>query len=189
MTASAAPFGFRPAFHSTGLDRAKRRTVAGGYASAIYKGSPVILNTNGTLNIGTAAADLLGIFAGCEYVDATGKPTYSPFWPAAQAIFPNTTPIAYVWEDFDTMFEVQANGPVPQTAIGDQADVVNPGNGSTLTGQSTAALSSTLAGAGAQAQFRIEDIAPYVDNAAGDAFTIVRVKLARSQFIANKVAV
>lgn len=189
MTATAAPFGFRPVFHSTGFDRATRRTIAGGYASAIYKGSPVILNTNGTLNVGTAAADILGIFAGVEYIDASGKPTYSPNWPAAQAIFPNSVPVAYVWEDLDTVFEVQANGSLAQAAIGDQADVVNPGNGSALTGQSTAALSSALAGAGVQAQFRIVDIAPYVDNAIGDAFTIARVKIARDQFVANKVAI
>lgn len=189
MTAQAAPFGFRPVLHSTGLDRARRRTIAPGYGTALYKGMMVTLNTNGTIVAAAAAADFLGVFAGVEYTDVNGKPNYSPYWPAAQQVLANTPIIAYVWEDFDTMFEVQANGSIAATAIGDQADVVNVGAGSTMTGLSTSALNSTLAGAGVQGQWRIEEIAGYPDNAAGDAFTIVRVKMARQQFIANKVAV
>jgi len=189
MTATAAPFGARPVMHSTGFDRATRRTIASAYGSAIFKGAPVVLATDGTLNIGVAGAnDFLGFFAGVEYVDVTGKPTYSPFWPAGQVVMANTQVIAYVWEDFDTVFEMQGTGSFVATAIGDQANFVNPGTGSTMTGQSTCALGPVV-GAGVQGQLRIIDIAPYVDNAWGDAFTIVRVKNARSQFIANKVAI
>lgn len=188
MTATAAPFGFRPVFHSTGFDRATRRTIASG-AAAIYKGSPVTLQANGTIAIAAAAQDILGIFNGVEYIDPTGRPIYSPTWPAGATFAAGTLPIAYVWEDFDTMFEVQANGPVAWTAIGDHADVVNPTTGSASQGLSTASLNATLAGTGVQGQFRIQDISPYVDNFAGDAFTIVRVKIARDQFIANKVAI
>lgn len=189
MTAVAAPFGFRPAFHPTGLDHAVRRPLAGGYGTALYKGMPVTLNTNGTIVAGTAAADIKGILAGVEFTDANGKPNLQPNWPAGQAIYPGSDCWAWVWEDFDTVFEVQANGPIPMTAIGDQADVVNVGSGNAATGLSTAALNSTLVGAGSQGQFRIQDVAPYPDNAFGDAYTIVRVKIARDQFIANKVAV
>lgn len=189
MTAVAAPFGFRPVFHPTGLDRGILRTIASAYGTAIYKGGPVILNTNGTIVVGTAAADILGIFNGVEYVDSTGKPNYSTFWPAGQTLFTGTEAKAYVWEDPATVFEVQANGPMPATSVGDQADVVNPGAGNALTGLSTAALSTTLAGAGAQAQFRIYGLSRYEDNAWGDAFTIVQVQMARQQFVSNKVAV
>ena len=61
--------------------------------------------------------------------------------------------------------------------------------GSTSTGLSAATLSATLAGAGVQAQWRIVGFAGYVDNTPGDAFTIVQVQLARSQYVANKVAI
>lgn len=189
MTATAAPFGFRPSYHPTGLDRGIRRTIASAYGSNIFKGSPVILATTGAITIGTAAADLLGIFNGVEYIDTNGKPNYSPYWPAGQTVQTGSAPAAYVWEDALIVYDVQANGPLAATSVGDQADVVNPGNGSTQTGTSTAALSTTLAGAGAQAQFRIMGLSLGQDNAWGDLFTIVQVQLARHQFVANKVAI
>lgn len=189
MSATSAPFGLRPAYHPTGLDRAKKYTIAAAYGTAIYKGSPVILNTNGTIVVGTAAADLLGVFAGVEYIDALGKPTLSNFWPAGQTIQANSVPTAWVYDDETITYEIQADGSIPQTAIGDQADLTSPGAGSTSTGLSAATLSATLAGAGVQAQFRIVGFGQQVDNAPGDAFTIVQVKLARSQFVSNKVAV
>lgn len=189
MTATAAPFGFKPVYHPTGLDRGTKRTIASGYGTALYKGMPVTLATDGTVVAGAAAADIKGIFAGVEYVDPQGKPNYSPFWPAGQTVLSGTIPTAYVWEDPGTVFEVQANGSIAQAAIGDQTDVVNVGAGSAQTGQSTAGVSSALAGAGVQGQFRITAFGGQLDNVAGDAFTIVQVQIARDQFIANKVAV
>lgn len=189
MPAASAPFGFRPAYSPTGFDRAKRYPIAAAYATAILKGQPVILATNGTITAGTAAADLLGIFAGCEYVDATGKPNVSPNWPAAQAVLTGTTPFAWVYDDPENVYEVQADGSLAATSVGDQADVSNAAAGSTVTGQSQATLSATLAGAGVQAQFRIVGLALNQDNAWGDLFTVVQVKIARHQFVANKVAV
>lgn len=187
MSAASAPFGFRPAYNPIGLERAKKYTIAGAYGTAIYEGMPVILNTNGTVTAGTAAADLLGIFAGCEYIDATGKPNVSTFWPAAQAILSGSVPVAWVYDDPNNVYEVQADGSVAQTAVGDQADVTNVGaNGN---GRSQATLASALAGAGVQAQFRIIGFSQALDNVPGDAFTVVQVQLARSQYIANKVAI
>lgn len=189
MSATSAPFGFRPSYNPIGLERAKLYTIASAYGTAIYKGMPVILNTNGTIVAGTAAADLLGVFAGVEFIDGNGKPTYSNHWPAAQAVLSGTTPKAWVYDDPNEVYEVQADGSIAQAAIGDQADVTNVGTGSAATGLSTATLSSTLAGAGVQAQFRIVGFAQYLDNTPGDAFTIVQVQIARHQYISNKVAV
>lgn len=189
MSAVSAPFGFKPVYHPTGLDRGSPYAIASGYGTTLYKGMPVTLNTNGTIVAAAAAADIKGIFAGVEYVDPQGKPNYSPFWPANQTVYPGTTPRAYVWDDLGTVFEVQANGPVAATAIGDQTDVVNVGNGSVQTGQSTSGVSSTLAGAGVQGQFRIIGFSLAQDNVPGDLFTIVRVQVARDQYVANKVAV
>lgn len=189
MTAVAAPFGFRPAYNQVGLERAKKYAIAGAYATQLYKGQMVTLNTNGTIVTAAGAADFLGIFAGCEFVDANGKPNFQNFWPAAQAVFAGTTPVAWVWDDLTNVYEVQANGSIPQTAIGDQADGVNFANGSALTGLSTMALSSTLVGAAAQGQWRIVGFSLDPSNAVGDAFTIVQVRAARSQYDANKVAI
>jgi hypothetical protein len=189
MSAVSAPFGFRPAYSPIGFDRAKKYTIASAYGTAILKGQPVILNTNGTITAGTAAADILGIFAGCEFIDASGKPNVSPNWPAAQATLAGTVPTAWVYDDPENVYEVQADGSIAQTAIGDQADVSNAAAGSTVTGQSQATLSATLGGVGVQAQFRIVGFALNQDNAPGDAFTVVQVKIARHQFISNKVAI
>lgn len=185
---ASAPFGFRPAYHPTGRDRAKAYQIASGYGTAIYKGDPVILNTNGTIVVGTAAADLLGVFMGVEYVDSNGKPTVSNFWPASTALFSGSEMKAWVLDDPDMVYDVQANGSVAQTAIGDQADVVMAA-GNTMTGLSACTLNATLAGAGIQAQFRIVGFNLDPGNAVGDAFTVVQVKIARHQFVANKIAI
>ena len=43
MSATSAPFGLRPAFHPSGLDRAQALAngIASGFASDILKGQPV----------------------------------------------------------------------------------------------------------------------------------------------------
>jgi hypothetical protein len=189
MSAVSAPFGFRPAYHPTGLDRARRYTIAGSYGTVMYKGSMVTLNTNGTVTAAAAAADFLGILAGVEFVDANGKPNLQPYWPASQAILAGTTAYAWVWDDPLMVFEAQANGAVAQTAVGDQTDVVNVSSGSAQTGLSTSGLNSSLAGAASQGQWAIRGFSLDPNNAVGDAFTIVQVTMARSINLANKVAV
>ena len=188
MSATAAPFGLRPVYHPSGLDRASAYTIASAYGTTIYKGDPVILNTNGTVTVGTAAAALLGVFAGCEYTDATGKPTYSPFYPASQSILAGTTITAWVYDDPTIVYEVQSQGSVAQTAVGDEADIVYAA-GSTATGISACPLNTTLAGAGNQKQFRITGFSLAPDNAVGDSFTVVQVTLANTQFRAPTTAV
>lgn len=188
MSGTSAPFGFRPAYSPVGFDRAKKYAIAAGYGTQINKNQPVILNTNGTITVGAAAADLLGIFAGCEYIDATGKPNVSPYWPAAQTVLAGTTPTAWVYDDPGNVYEVQADGSVAQAGVGDQADVSNVGAVS-ANGLSQCTLSAALAGVGVQGQFRIVGFGQQVDNLPGDAFTIVQVQLARSQFVSNKVAI
>lgn len=188
MSSVANPFGLRPLYHPTGLERAKAYRIDSAYTTAIFKYGAVILNTNGTIVVGTAAADLLGVLAGVEFTDGEGRRRHLPGWPSGGV--PGATDIvAWVWDDPEIVFEIQANGSVAQAAIGDQADLVNPGSGTASTFLSTSAMSSTLAGAGVQAQLRIVEFGRQTDNAPGDAFTVVGVKIARNQFIANKVAI
>lgn len=188
MSATLAPFGFQPAYHPSGLDRAKRYNIASGYGTSLFKGQPVTLNTNGTIVTAAGAADILGILAGVEFVDANGKPNLQPNWLAGQTIPTGGFAYAWVYDDPDIIFRVQANGPIPQTAIGDQADAGDISVGSAQTGLSKSYLGA-LVGAGNQGQFRVVafDLAP--DNAPGDAYTVVQVQLARSQYVANKVAI
>jgi hypothetical protein len=188
MTNVAAPFGFRPVYHPTGFDRGILRYIAPAYGTTMYKGQPVMLNTNGTIVTATPGADILGILAGVEFIDPTGKPNYQTFWPGGQLCAVGTQPRAYVWEDPATVFEVQSVGTIGLTAIGDQADAVNIGVGNAGQGASQCALGAPV-GAGTQGQFRVYKIALYEDNAPGDLYPIVEVQIARHQMIANKVAI
>lgn len=184
MSAASAPFGFIPDRHPTGECRAVAYKIASGYASQISKNQPVTLDTNGTITAGAAATDLLGVFAGCEYIGADGKPVVSNFWPAGTVA---TEITAWVYDDPANEYLVQADGPVAAGAIGDQGDITNAA--ATANGMSTATLGAALKGAAVQGQFRIIGFDRGADNVAGDAFTKVKVKIARHQFIAAKVAI
>jgi hypothetical protein len=87
------------------------------------------------------------------------------------------------------VYEIQADGSVAQSAIGDEADLSNTTAGSNVTGLSQATISSTLVGAGNSGQMRIVDLAPYPDNAWGDAYTIVRATINEAQFQASVNAI
>lgn len=185
MSATSAPFGFQPVLHPTGDARPRVRTIATGYAANIFKGDPVLLATAGGIQIGATTGDLLGVFNGVKYVNSSGVPTNSNYWPTGTA---GTEIQAFVYEGTQIEYEVQADGSVALTAVGDQA---NTGTyaGSTSTGMSATPISSSLVGAGAQGQWRIIGFGADAGNAAGDAYTVLRVSLARSQDVYNKVAV
>ena len=182
MSSTSAPFGMRPAFHPSGLDRAQ--ALAGGIASAygsdILKGQPVKYS-NGSIVIAGAGDAFVGAFDGVEWTDTTGRRRVSNYWPASTA-YQTGSCIAYFYQDPQIVYEIQADGSIAQTAIGDQANLSNTTAGSNVTGLSQATLSSTLAGADAQAQMRIVDLAPYPGNAWGDSYTIVRATVAKHQF-------
>lgn len=188
MSGTATPFGMQPRFHPTGLDRAQAFPggISSGYTSNIFQYSPVIMATTGLLTIGTTAADILGAFDGVEYTDSNGRRQFSKMWPANLVA---TEITAYVWTDPLIVYEMQANGSLAQTSVGDQADFINPGLGSSVVGTSTSAISTTLAGAAAQAQLRIIGKALNPDNDWADAFTNVMVQIARHQYVSNKVAI
>ena len=61
MSATNAPFGLRPAFHPSGLDRATALVdgITSGYGSAILKGQPVKYVTGGVIQP-AAAGDACG---------------------------------------------------------------------------------------------------------------------------------
>ena len=190
MATTASPLGFVLRKHPTGQSRANAYTIGASYNTAIGYGDPVSLNTDGTLNIGTAGSEIIGVFAGVSYVDATGKPTFSKNWPGAVSGATNIT--AYVYDDPDNVYEVQvgASGTgYVQTAIGAQANFVI-GTPSATTGQSTSYLNATLIAAGSQGNFRIIGFGPDgVYDASTNTYPTVLVQLATHQFVANKTAI
>ena len=187
MSATSAPFGLRPAFHPSGLDRAQ--ALAGGIPSAyntdILKGQAVLyVAGSGVIEPVNATGDALsGAFAGVELTDTTGRRRVSNYWPANTA-YQTGSCVAYFYNDPNIVYEIQADGSVAQTSIGLDANLSNFAAGSNVTGLSQATLNASILSTGVQGQVQILDIAPYPDNDWGDAFTIVRVQVARRQIAA-----
>ena len=197
MSSTLAPFGLRPAFHPSGLDRAQALAggIVSGYASNILKGQPVQYGTTansgtlGTIVAAAATGAIAGAFAGVQWTDTTGRARISNYWPANTAYTAGTC-VAYFYNDQNIVYEIQADGSMAQTTIGNEFNFTNITAGSTTTGLSQATLGSgTAVGNGTQGQLRVVDLAPYVDNAWGDSYTIVRVVVANSQFFGAVTAI
>jgi hypothetical protein len=84
------------------------------------------------------------------------------------------------------VYEIQAEGSIAQTALGQEFDITNPYNPTTgdptLVGLSQATMGTTAASANATKTLRVIDLAPYPGNAWGDSYTIVRVQIAEFQY-------
>jgi hypothetical protein len=195
MSATSAPFGLRPAFHPSGLDRAQALAggIPSGYATQILKGQPVAYTgSSGNIVPITASsteAAWSGAFAGVQWTDTTGRARVSNYWPANTAYTAGSC-VAYFYNDQNIVYEIQADGSMAQTTIGNEYLFTNVTAGSSTTGLSQATLgASTAVGNGSQGQMRVVDLAPYVDNAWGDAYTIVRVVNSASQFFGSVTAI
>jgi hypothetical protein len=185
MSSISAPFGFRASYHNSGQMRPKAYVIASAYAANIFSGDPVKLTDNGVIQLGssdgtrtgtTDGVSLLGIFAGCQYLDASGKPTISPFWPSGAT---GTEITAWVYDDPETLFDVQYNNPsagtTVQTAVGEECDwtVASPG-GSTQTGLSNTFLTAIQATSG---QFHISGFGFEINDSLTDAYVVVSVRI------------
>lgn len=177
MSSVNAPFGLRPVYHPSGVIRQERLVngIASGYGTAIYSGQPIKPTTTGTLiATATGADNTIGIFQGVEYTSA-GKFFVSPYWPASQTYDNDGLMEVYYTSDPQIIYEVQADGSVAQTKLFETANLSAIG-GNTTTGLSTATISATTTGASA-GTFQVVGLAGYPDNAWGDTYTIVRVKI------------
>jgi len=187
MSSTSAPFGFRPSYHNSGQMRPKAYNIASTYAQNIFAGDPVKLTDNGVIQLGTSdgtrsgttdGVALLGIFAGCQYFDASGKPTISPFWPSGAT---GTEIVAWVYDDPEMLFDVQYTNPgTPGTTsvqvdVGEECDwtVASPG-GSTRTGLSNTQLTAVQATSG---QFQITSVANGINDTLTDAFVVATVRI------------
>jgi hypothetical protein len=196
MSATLNGYGLRPAYSPQG-DAAARRYdygIASGYGTGILKYQPVALNSSGNIIAATAgAADFLGVFAGVTYFDSSGIPHSYDQWIAGTTYETGNPMYVYVWDDPNGVFQIQADGSLVQSIGGQLNFASGIGNGSTVVGLSTALASASSLTTSGQGQLRIVELAPSPAlngiNAWGDAYTEVRVQIARSQYIANKVAV
>lgn len=199
MSTTAKTYGLIPVYHPSGQARANRYNIlnnAGtGYGTAIYRGMLVEMDTgnNGTIEVNDGSSAALGVFAGCEYIDPTGKPVLSPYWPASTAVLSGSKITAYVYDDPAIVYKccvtANASGYV-QAAVGDQCDISFAAGGSTSTGQSNGSVIVAMVGNGGTAALRILG---FVDNEFYDATTNpypeLLVQVNQLQFAANTAVV
>jgi len=186
MASVASPYGLRPIKRVDGMPYAGAITEflidPAGEATNIFYGQVVIVGADGYLAISTATgADIttnnlggngvgaIGVFVGCEYVNAQGQVIHSQYYPSG------TTGVvkAKVVVDPNVVFQAQLDGSGAQTVLGTNtlfAAVQSTSTGSTTTGVSTSALDATVQTTAAA--FRIVGFA----STPGDAFTDVYVK-------------
>ena len=183
MASTAAPYGLRPVNRVDGMPYAGATDTflinPSGTNTNIFYGSVVALDTNGYVVLMTATgadgttnafpAGTLGVFVGCEYVNAQGQIINSQYYPSG------TTGVvkAKVVTDPNVVFQGQLDGSGAQAVLGANtffAAAQSTSTGSTQTGNSTSALDATVQTAAAA--FRIVGFA----STPGDAYTDVLVK-------------
>jgi len=145
-------FGFKPVgkHGSSPATQGTSQYFIASDASAIFQGSPVKAElTGGTIQIGSATGNgdqLVGIFAGCEYVDATtGKLKFSNTWPGSGSANTNFDIKGFVYDDPSQRFIIASDGTNTDRAtakvdIFKTADIASGASGNTTTGISSAVL-------------------------------------------------
>lgn len=178
MATTAAPYGARPVdtLAATGfVNKIRQIKIASGYGTAIFYGDFVKLVSTGTVekDTGTTALTPVGIFVGCFYTDPNSKqPTYSQYWPASTVA---SDAVAYVIDDPSVVFQMQADDTLAQTALGNNAAVVQTA-GSTDIGNSKNALDADSINTTNTLPVRILGFVDGPDSAVGDAYTDVLCK-------------
>ena len=191
MATTAAPYGLKPVKRADGMAYAGATSQylidPAGEATNLFNGQVVHIGADGyialstatgadgttnALPTGTTLTGSLGVFVGCEYVNDQGQPTFAQYYPSGTS---NGGAIrAYVVDDPNVLFQVQADGAMDQSDIGANtffAAAQSTSTGNTATGNSTSAVDATTKTT--TAAFRIVAAASPI----GDAYPDLLVKL------------
>jgi hypothetical protein len=180
MSTTFKPFGLKPVYHPSGLDRAvpfvgTNTFVTGSTYTAPYslnsgesffQYQPVGITASGQLAVAAtlaATSPVYGVFNGVEFTDSQGRRSVAKF--ASKATLDASTEILFwIFADPSLVYEIQSAGSVTTAAIGSQynfsATVGNTPTGGTSIGNggagfSTTALAATAVTAGQQGQVRV----------------------------------
>ena len=161
MASTPTPYGLRPVKRVDGMPYSgavnEYLIDPAGVANNIFNGSIVQLTTAGyveladgtgaditTNNFGGSGIGALGVFVGCEYVNAQGQVIHSQYYPSG------TTGVvkAYVVDDPMVMFQAQLDNTGSQAILGAITKLPAAQNaltsGSTTTGNSNVAIDATV---------------------------------------------
>jgi len=190
MALTAAPYGLRPVKRADGMPYAGATSQflidPAGEATNLFYGQVVHIGADGYIALstatgadgttnafpaGTTLTGSLGVFVGCEYVNSSGQLVQAQYYPSGTS---NGDAIkAYVVDDPNVLFQVQADGAMDQSDIGANtffAAAQSTSTGSTTTGNSTSAVDATTVTT--TAAFRIVSAVSPI----GDAFPDLLVK-------------
>ena len=190
MATTAAPYGLRPVKRADGMPYAGATSQflidPAGEATNLFYGQVVHIGADGYIALstatgadgttnafpaGTTLTGSLGVFVGCEYVNSSGQLVQAQYYPSGTS---NGDAIkAYVVDDPNVLFQVQADGAMDQSDIGANtffAAAQSTSTGSTTTGNSTSAVDATTVTT--TAAFRIVSAVSPI----GDAFPDLLVK-------------
>ena len=163
MATTAAPYGLKPVKRADGMAYAGATSQylidPAGEATNLFYGQVVHIGADGYIALstatgadggtnafptGTTLTGSLGVFVGCEYVNDQGQPTFAQYYPSGTS---NGGAIrAYVVDDPNVLFQVQADGAMDQSDIGANtffAAAQSTSTGNTATGNSTSAVDAT----------------------------------------------
>jgi len=163
MATTAAPYGLRPVKRADGMPYAGATSQylidPAGEATNLFYGQVVHIGADGYIALstatgadgttnafptGTTLTGSLGVFVGCEYVNSSGQLVQAQYYPSGTS---NGDDIkAYVVDDPNVLFQVQADGAMDQSDIGANtffAAAQSTSTGSTTTGNSTSAVDAT----------------------------------------------
>jgi hypothetical protein len=186
MALTASPYGLRPINLIGGQQfsgSTRLLAIASGYAANIFFGDIVAIATDGTISKVTATgtdgttnalpAGVVGVFLGCTYTDPNMKyKLNSQYWPTGTVA---SDAQAYVCDDPDALFQIQASGTVAQASLGGNFPLVQTA-GSTATGDSKVALLYSAGGTATYLPLRLVDFVNGPFSTVGDAFTDCIVK-------------
>ena len=178
MASTAAAFGLKPVNLIGGRVYAgstRQIKIASGYSTNIFNGDVVKLVTAGTVekDTGTTSLTPIGVFVGCTFTDPNSEQmTFKNYWPASTAA---SDAFAYVVDDPDVLFHIQADGAVAQTALGANFAVVQ-GSGSTSTCVSGVSLDASTVATTNTLPMRLVDFWNGPESSIGDAYTDCIVK-------------
>lgn len=184
MSTTSTPFGFQPVYHASGFVRPAAFTLANNAAVTLLQYQPVAINTTtGVVTPATVGDPFVGTFMGVEFTDGDGRRRVSNKFLANT---PATDVTAYITRDPAIVYQIQANGAVNVSNIGNQFNFGSITAGSTVVGLSQCVLdTASVVASGGTAQLRVIGITPGPDNNWGDAFTIVQVQIAEHQDVAT----
>jgi hypothetical protein len=167
--------GFSPARTRTGAAQGMMEefSTANGYATALYRGDPIAVSTNGFAKRATNVQTVVGIMDGVRYIDPTTlKMNFGPILPAATSMVPGT-PIDGVWTNprvnvqtaGDATWFITADATVSQGHVG-QCFEISVGTPSTFAGQSGIVMrvaSATTSAVPTSSMVRVVNLVNQVD--------------------------